>query len=351
MFKRLFRRYIQSNISVINMKTRTWLIALATSAIIAVASIVGIFIYIKSSEIRTLKIASTSSLNDTGLLDAFEDAFEPKYGIDLHFLSTGSGIAMQNGKRGIVDLILVHDPKAESSFIQDGYGVCRKIIAYNFFAIVGPQTDPAKIQNSTPIQAMTRILEAGRNGIALWVSRADLSGTHSKEKSLWTTAGFNWSDIRNEVGWYKEVGQQMGQTLLMTYNMKIGGVPAAYTLTDMGTYLMFTKEGRINLPIIVGQGQELLNVYSVIAVSNTKYANVSFENAIKFIKYSISDEGQQLISNYGKEAYGQSLFFGAVNLLKNNTDPTLAEWIRNYAFLNGSECPLEYRDGHPELYS
>jgi len=327
-------------------QTKAWLTSLAVAIIIAVASIVGIFFYIKASEGETLTIATTTSLYDTELLTAMEDAFEPKYSIDLRFLSRGTGIAIQDAKKGNVDLILVHDPQTEFAFLQNGYGVCRKIIAYNFFAIVGPQTDPAKTQNSTPIQALTKIVTAGRNGTAKWISRADNSGTHAKEKSLWTMAGFNWTDIRNE-GWYIEGqgGQGMGATLLMAYNME------AYTLTDMSTYLMYSKEGRINLKLVVNQGRELLNVYSVIAVNKAMHASVNFEDAITFIKYLISDEGQQLINNYGRETYNQSLFNGAVNLLKNNTDPILAQWVRDYGFLNGSECSPEYRDGHPELYS
>ncbi|MGQ9719657.1 MAG: substrate-binding domain-containing protein [Nitrososphaerales archaeon] len=296
-----------------------------------------------------LVISTTSSLFDTGLLDELEDKFEAKYPIDLYFISVGTGIAIQHAKRGDADMILVHDPVAESTFLSEGYGVSRKIIAYNFFVIVGPADDPAEIEDLLPIDALTRMVGAGRNGTAEWVSRGDGSGTHAKEKSLWTMAGYDPNALRDEE-WYIESGTTMGGTL------GIANSYSAYTLTDLGTYLAYydygiPTPGKISLVVLVDQGQELLNVYSAIAVNPSTHEGLNFEEAITFTKFLISEDGQNALEQYGQEEYGQSLFFPAVELLTENTDPTLVSWIEDLAYINGTECPQEYHDGHPELYS
>jgi len=325
-------------------KIGTGMTVFLVAAVVSIASVAGTFIYLKMFEGETLMISTTTSLYDTGLLDFIEYQYEAEHKVDLRFISVGTGIAILHAQRGDADLILVHDPSLEFSFLQGGYGVCRKIIAYNFFAIVGPETDPAKIQGLSPVQALTKIVESGRNGTAKWISRGDNSGTHAKEKSLWAIAGFSWQNIRNEA-WFIESGTGMGATLQAAYNLD------AYTLADMGTYLTYFKNGLITLKVLVGQEKDLLNVYSAMAVNKTMHPHTNFDGSIRFIKFLASEEGQQIISQYGQDEYGQSLFYGAVNILKNNTDPTLAEWIRQYAFFNGSECPPEYQDDHPELYA
>jgi tungstate transport system substrate-binding protein len=291
-----------------------------------------------------LVVSTTTSLYDTGLLDVVETQFEEQYAIDIYFISAGTGIAIQYAKRGDADMILVHSPSQELSFLEGGYGVCRKIIAYNFFSIVGPTTDPAHIDGATITQALTSIVTAGQEGEAAWVSRGDNSGTHTKEKSLWTIAGFDWDEIRNEE-WYVESGTGMGRTL------QIADEKTAYTLADIGTYLKYYADGLVNLEVLVGQDQELLNVYSVIICDKDHNPEVNFDAAITFIKYLISPEGQQIIADYGTNTYGRSLFYPAVQLLVQNTDPTLVQWIEEYAYFNGDECPIEYQDNHPELYS
>jgi tungstate transport system substrate-binding protein len=160
---------------------------------------------------------------------------------------------------------------------------------------------------------------------------------------LWTDAGFNWNTLAKE-SWYINVGSVMGETL------KKADYFSAYTLADMGTYLKYYNDGLISLKVLVEQQKDLLNVYSAIAVNQTLHPRVNFDGAITFMKFLISDEGQQIIEQYGKGEYGQSLFYPAVRLLKENTDSTIAQWIREYAFFNGSECPSEYRKGYPELY-
>jgi len=290
-------------------------------------------------------ISTTTSLYDTGLLFEMERAYEAKYLIDLNFISVGTGIAIQHAQEGDVDLTLVHSPSLENEFLTQGYGVCRKIIAYNFFTVVGPSSDPANIGGLNVTATLKNIAAYGRNqtGTKIWVSRGDNSGTHTKEQSLWKSAGFNYTIISAE-SWYASGGGKMGETLLKAEQF------SAYTLADTGTYLKYSKDGRITLEDFITEEKALLNVYSVIAVNQTRHPYVKFDDAIAFIKYLISEEGQQLIENYGKNDYGQSLFYGAVQPLKQNPSSQIVQWIKSYAFINGVECPPQYIDGHPELY-
>ena len=318
-----------------------WIIALI---LVAVVSVAGTAYYVGGGPKEKLVVSTTTSLYDTELLDTIEDEFEAKHSIDVYFISVGTGLAIEHAERGDADMILVHAPSKELSFLEDGYGVCRKIIAYNFFAIVGPEADPANIEDLSPTHALANIVETGINEGAKWVSRGDDSGTHIKEKSLWTAAGFNWAILRNE-GWYVEAGAGMGKTLQVADNLD------AYTLTDMGTYLKYYNDGIISLEALVTEGEELLNVYSAIAGNQTGHSGINFDGAITFMKFLISEKGQEIIATFGKDVYGQSLFYPAVNLLKHDKDPTLVQWIKNYAFFNGYECPPEYQDNHPELYT
>ena len=317
-------------------------LGITIAAVILAAAAIHYFRISITAEGR-LVVATTTSLYDTGLLDVIEDSFEERYPINIYFISVGTGLAIEHARRGDADLVLVHDPARELPFLEEGYGVCRKIIAYNFFAIVGPADDPAGIEGLSPPQALAKIAEAGRRGACKWVSRGDESGTHAKEKWLWRGAGFDWETIKSEA-WYMEAGTGMGKTL------QIANEKSAYTLSDLGTYLKYYKEGLILLEALVIEGKELLNVYSVIAVNPSLYPKANFEGAIKFIKFLISDEGQKIIGEYGKEIYGESLFQPAVKLLKGEEDRTLVQWLREAAFFNGTECPPEYWDNHPELY-
>ena len=318
-----------------------WIISLV---LVAVVSVAGTTLFIGDASKKKLVISTTTSLYDTELLDTIEDQFEAKYPVDVYFISVGTGLAITHAQRGDADMIMVHAPSKELTFLESGYGTCRKIVAYNFFAIVGPEADPANIKDLSPTQALSNIVNAGRNKGAKWVSRGDDSGTHIKEKELWTVARVDWSTLRDE-SWYVEAGAGMGKTLQVADNLD------AYTLADMGTYLKYHKDGIISLKTLVTQGEELLNVYSAIAGNRTKHSHINFDEAITFIEFLISEEGQEIIANFGKDVYGQSLFYPAVNLLKKNTDPTIAQWIRNYAFFDGYECPPEYWGNHPELYS
>ena len=323
---------------------RTYLVWVALLVVAIIASVAATSYYLKPSAQERLIVSTTTSLYDTGLLDSIEAAFEAKYPIDVNFISVGTGIAIQHAQRGDADLILVHSPSDEKTFLTGGTGVNRKIIAYNFFAIVGPESDPAQIRDTSPLEALDKIAEKGRSGSdKLWVSIGDNSGTHTKEKSLWSAAGFNLTTLTKE-SWYVSAGSGMGETL------KKADYFGAYTLADLGTYLKYEKDGLIASVVLVEQDKDLLNVYSAIAVNQTLHPNVNFNGATTFMKYLLSDEGQRIIEDFGKDEYGQSLFYPAVRLLKENTDAAIADMIRNYAFFNGSECPTEYRKGYPELY-
>ena len=322
---------------------RNIIISIIALILVAVVSVAGTTFYIGATSKRILVVSTTTSLFDTKLLDTIEDQFEAKYPVDVYFISVGTGLAITHVQRGDADMILVHAPSKELMFLEDGYGTCRKIIAYNFFAIAGSEIDPANIKDLSPIQALSNIVDIGRSKGANWVSRGDGSGTHTKEKQLWTAAGLNWTLLREE-DWYVEAGAGMGKTLQVADNLD------AYTLADMGTYLKYYKDGIVSLQALVTEGEELLNVYSAIAGNQTKHSGINFDGAITFIKFLISEEGQEIIANLGKDVYGQSLFYPAVNLLKYNTDPTMVQWIKNYAFFDGYECPPEYQDNYSELY-
>ncbi len=307
-------------------------------AVLAMSSVVASAVYIRGAD--KLIIASTTSLYDTGLLDNLAENYREKYGTSLYFLALGTGQSLDHARRGDADAVMVHSPSLENIFLTEGSGGARKIIAYNFFAIVGPSDDPAQIENSAPLEALRKI----RQNSSVWVSRGDNSGTHIKEKSLWASAGFDVDNISTE-NWYLQSGSGMGTTLTIANERE------AYTLVDMGTFLKYRNDNRIGLDILVSQGSDLLNVYSVMAVNPENYPKLNFSGAIKFIEYLVSAEGQELIGNFGVSDYGQPLFYPAVSLIKENSDSQIAQWIREYAFFDNNECPSQYRLGHGELYS
>jgi tungstate transport system substrate-binding protein len=301
----------------------------------------------------TLTVSSTTSLYETGVEnDAIKPAFQAKYPwITLNFLAQGTGAAIQTAMRGDADMIMVHDPGQESTFLSNGYGVNRKIIAYNFFIIVGPQNDPAGITGLTPIAALQRIyqLSSGSTPV-IWVSRGDGSGTNSKEKNLWAAAGINWTQIRTQTSWYKETGQGMTSTLI------VANYFSGYTIADTASYLTNTNAKNINMKIAVQAQKDLLNVYSVIA-DNPLHGNLStknFDAEMLFIQYMVSDEGQNLLANFGTSTFGQPLFAPFVSLASNPTsNATLLGWIQNYAYIpaNATECPAAYRYNASNLYT
>jgi tungstate transport system substrate-binding protein len=328
---------------------KAWQKILIAAVIATVVVIAGTLAYLEFSPRARLIVSTTSSLYDTGLLDEIKAQYEATHNVDIYFSGQSTGIALANAASGQADVVLVHAPSSEYPYLSDGTLVCRKIIAWNYFTIVGPNSDPAKITGKNASEALKGILAYGRNqtdpSTKVWISRNDASGTYSKEVSLWKSAGFNWTQISAE-SWFTSTGQPMGATL------QVADQKDAYTLSDIGTYLAFSHSGKISLAALIkGPDYSLLNVYSVYAVNPQAVSNASFSEAVTFIKWLVSDEGQQVISNYGTGDYSEPQFYGAVQPLKNDSPQPDVSWIRQYAFFNGTECPTQYQDGHPELYS
>lgn len=246
---------------------------------------------------QRLRAATTTSLYDTGLWGYLEPMFEEQYGVELDVMYAGTGKALEFGQRGDVDIITVHSKSREEQFVTEGYGIERIPFAYNYFLIVGPEDDPAGIRNLSPEAAFRELMEAGSDR---FISRGDDSGTHSKEKSIWSGAGYDYETVRKADGWYLEAGNGMGPTLVMASEKQ------AYTLTDMGTFLAF--KGKLGLVPIVDKGDILLNVYSAIAINPGKVAGVNSDRANNLITFLTSPEVQELIGRYGTEEYGMQLF-------------------------------------------
>jgi tungstate transport system substrate-binding protein len=325
---------------------KAWQTILVAAVVATIVAIAGTLAYLNLSPTPRLIISTTTSLYDTGLLDAIKTQYEATHKVDIYFSPQGTGVALANAAAGEADLVLVHSPSSEYPYLADGTLVCRKIIAWNYFAIIGPSSDPAKVTGKNATEALKSILAYGRNqtGTIVWVSRNDASGTYTKEVSLWKSAGCNWTTISKE-SWFTSTGQGMGATLQVTDQKN------AYTLSDLGTYLKFYGSGTIQLAALIkGPDYSLLNVYSVYCVNPQKVSNVSFTQAITFIKWLVSDPGQQAINSYSVSNDSQSLFYGAVQPLKINNPQPDVSWIQQYAFFNGTECPTQYRDDHQELY-
>jgi tungstate transport system substrate-binding protein len=244
-----------------------------------------------------LRVATTTSLYDTGLWGYLEPMFEEKYDIELDVLYAGTGIALEYGRRGDVDVIAVHSKSYELAYIEEGYGIERVPFAYNYFLIVGPESDPAGIKGMMPEDAFRKLFEASSR---IFVSRGDDSGTHSKEKAIWANIGYKYTEVQNARDWYIEGGKGMGATLLMASEMQ------GYTLTDMGTFLSY--KGEIDLIPIVDEGNILLNVYSIIAGNPETNSRINGDMALNLVDFIISDEIQQLIGDYSVEVYGMQLF-------------------------------------------
>jgi tungstate transport system substrate-binding protein len=336
---------------------KTWQKLIIVAIIATIIVVASTLVYFNYFARRRLFISTTTSLYDTGLLTAIEKDYESTHSVDLQITAVGTGIAIQQAENGDADVVLVHAPSVELAFLEGGYGVNRKIIAYNFFTIVGPADDPAGIEGKTATEALKSIVTYGQNmedqsgQTQLWASRGDNSGTNSKEKSLWTAAGYDYTELQNEP-WFASTGQGMGATL------NIANQKNAYTLSDIGTYLKFHADGSIQIVALIVEEQSLLNVYSVMAVNTetvqanqTIHSQINFNDAMDFIEYLISPSTQQMINDFGVDTYGMNLFHDAVQPLKDNAPQPLVSWIQEYAFFDGSECPPQYRNGYANLYS
>jgi tungstate transport system substrate-binding protein len=252
---------------------------------------------------ETLLIATTTSLYDTGLLDYLEKIYESQYNVDLQITSQGTGKAIELAKRGDADVLLVHSPSQEMTYLEDGYGLNRRSFAYNYFIIVGPSNDPAGISGLSPEEAFKKLRTEGMNSGSnvFFVSRGDNSGTHSAEKTIWKNAGFDYAtQIQKSGNWYLEAGKGMGETLTLANEKQ------AYTLSDEGTFLAF--KSNLSLTPLVSQGSSLLNVYSVMTVYPQNPDLKKIELANQFVNYLISNQTMIDIGNYGIDKYGKGLF-------------------------------------------
>jgi tungstate transport system substrate-binding protein len=246
----------------------------------------------KSPENPNLILATTTSTQDSGLLDELIPDFQEKAGYTVKTVAVGSGEAMKMGQECNADVLLVHSPSAEKDFMANNYGSDRRLVMHNDFIIVGPAEDPAGIKGSaTAAEAFTKIADSQ----STFISRGDDSGTHSKEKGIWKTA-----NITPEGDWYLESGQGMGATLT------IASEQGAYTLTDRATYL--ANKDNYQLENLVEGDASLLNVYHVIVVNPANCSSVNNTGAIAFADYIVSSGTQDLIGSFGTEKYGQPLF-------------------------------------------
>ena len=239
-------------------------------------------------------LATTTSTQDSGLLDVLIPIFEEQTGYVVQTIAVGSGEAMKMGEEGNADVLLVHAPPSEVTFMEAGNGTDRFLVMHNDFIIVGPSTDPARIKGQI---SASQALEAIFNADAEFVTRGDDSGTHKKELELWKSAGLD------PVGqaWYIETGQGMGASMI------VASEKGAYILTDRATYL--ANKENYQLEILVEGDSTLLNIYHVITVNQEKWADTNYEGALAFANFMIDPDTQAIIAEFGVDEFGQPLFF------------------------------------------
>jgi len=253
---------------------------------------IGVF----SGQVRekTVVLATTTSTQDSGLLDVLLPIFEKGTGYFVKTIAVGSGQAMAMGEKGEADVLLVHSPEAEKKFMAEGHGINRRLVMHNDFMIVGPPGDPAKIKGAKSCVESFRKIASAK---VLFFSRGDNSGTDAKEKAIWKAAG-----IDPERGkWYRQTGLGMGQTLNVAAEKK------GYTLTDRGTYLALKKN--LGLDILVEGDAVLLNIYHVIEVNPAKWPKINASGAKAFTDFMVSKETQEIIKTFGAEKFDLPLFF------------------------------------------
>lgn len=250
----------------------------------------------ESKEEMVVKLTTTTSVNDSGLMEYLRDSFKEDTGYDMEIVSKGTGAAIEDAKAGNADVILVHSKDKEEEFVSEGYGIERKPFMHNYFVIVGPESDPAGIEAMEAEDAFKAIADTK----SVFASRGDESGTHNKELKIWDKAGVNIEDLEGEDN-YNSLGDGMGATLTFAseYN--------AYTLTDLSTFL--TMQNDLNLKVLVDESESLKNVYSVIVVNPDKVNGTNQEAGKVFQDWMLSDKAASLIEEYGKDDYGEQLFF------------------------------------------
>ena len=241
-----------------------------------------------------LLLVSTTSTQDSGLLDVLLPAFTAQTGYSVQLIAVGSGQALKLGEQGNADVILLHSPAAEKEFIANGFGSDRRLVMHNDFVIVGPPSDPAALHSQPTLDSVFKKIFSSAS---TFVSRGDESGTHVKELALWKQAGL---DPYGQP-WYLETGQGQGATL------SVASEKGGYALTDRATFLAY--QANVELAILFEGDASLLNVYHVITINPEKFPNMNLEGARAFADFITSPAGQQIIAAFGMEKYGQPLFF------------------------------------------
>lgn len=245
-------------------------------------------------EESSIILSTTTSTRDSGLLDYLLPIFTKKTGVDVKVVAVGTGQALQNGRDGEADILLVHAKASEEEFVEEGHGTERQDVMYNDFVLVGPSEDPAGLKENHPdniLEGLKRLSEEQ----ATFVSRGDDSGTHKKELGIWKSA-----EIEPAGEWYLEAGAGMGDVL------KITDEKQAYTLTDRATYLSMKED--LDLDIIIEGDANLFNQYGIIPVDPNKNESINNDGAIEFMNWLLGEEAQNLIKDFGVEEYGEPLF-------------------------------------------
>lgn len=243
-----------------------------------------------------IRLSTTTSVNDSGLLPYLQPYFETDTGYTLEITSAGTGAAIEKGRTGDADCLLVHAKASEETFIEEGYGVERIPFMYNYFVIVGPAEDPANVASCTTASDAFKAISASG---AKFISRGDDSGTHKAELKIWEASGIT-PDAATD-SWYVSAGAGMGNCITMASQEQ------AYVLTDKATYL--AHEQRNTLKLLLEKSDEMKNTYSMIAVSPEKWADTNIDGANAFIHWMQSDKATALIEGYGVTEYGEKLFF------------------------------------------
>ncbi|NIM06735.1 MAG: solute-binding protein, partial [Armatimonadetes bacterium] len=239
-----------------------------------------------------LTLATTTSTQDSGLLAVLLPPFEKQCAVKTKVLAVGTGQALELGRRGDVDVLMVHAPEKEAAFVKAGHGLPRRPFMYNDFIIIGPKEDSAGIRGmSSAAETFRKIAEKK----SFFASRGDESGTHTKERAIWRKA-----EIEPQGDWYLEAGTGMAGTL------RLANEKQAYTLSDRSTFLAW--KDKLDLEILVERDEIFKNVYSVIIVSPARHPNVSYETASRFADYLFSTEAKKIISHFGEKKFGQPLF-------------------------------------------
>lgn len=239
-------------------------------------------------------LATTTSTQDSGLLDVLVPMFEEQTGYIVQTIAVGSGEAMKMGEDGNADVLLVHAPSSEVTFMEAGNGIDRFLVMHNDFIVIGPPSDPAGIKGTTSaVDALKAIHDSG----SPFITRGDDSGTHKKELALWTAAELDPAGQP----WYTETGQGMGASMIVASEKE------AYILTDRATYL--ANKDNYRLEILVEGDNSLLNVYHVITVNQAKWPKVNYDGALAFAKFMTNSATQKVIGQFGVDKYGQSLFY------------------------------------------